>query len=66
MRNKKPEIFEWGSLRFRVVESEYCDGCYWFSNGVCVSPPEFDKDSGGCSPYDRADERDVVFVKEAE
>ena len=66
MRNKKPEIFEWGSLRFRVVETKGCDGCYWYADGSCVSPPEFDKDGGGCTSYDRVDGRDVIFVKEAE
>ncbi|MBP3531571.1 MAG: hypothetical protein J6K25_10395 [Thermoguttaceae bacterium] len=66
MRNKKPEIFEWGSLRFRVVETKGCDGCYWYADGACVSPPEFDRDCGGCASYERVDKRNVVFIEEKE
>lgn len=66
MRNKKLEIFEWGSLRLRAVEADGCDGCYWYADGSCVSPPEFNRASGGCLSDDSADERDVIFVKETE
>lgn len=66
MKYKKPEIYEWRALRFRVVEKKKCDGCYWYVDGGCVSPPEFDRDSDGCTSYDRVDGRDVVFIKDTE
>ena len=57
MEIKMKELKVGERITLEVVESSLCTGCYFENRGTCPD---------GCSPYERSDDKSVIFkeVKE--
>lgn len=52
------EIFEYCKLELQVVESENCDGCFFWGDADCLN---YRRDTGYCGDSMRNDDKNVIF-----
>lgn len=58
--------FKWRKLIFRVEESEYCYGCWFYDNTKVSCTSVFNRDIPSCGGLSRQDGKSVRFVKVGE
>lgn len=54
------EVFRYGKLKLKVVETEICLGCYFSGRHECFNIRNI---IGYCSKYDRKDRKSVIFKR---
>jgi len=59
MERQIGEIFQDGEVTLKVIESEYCKGCYYDDdNNLKICNTKL------CTSNERSDETSVIFVKQ--